>query len=197
MVCPVEISCIRTSFNLSQCHSTSTNRCPFKQNEGKWTRDAQVKVFAERLAYETLVLSQLAQVMQTNQRPHMYEASARLQELVEAHRKVSFLEKKLTNPDFDMDTLSPLDFYTSLLAEKLVVQGEVASPSSHASTIPSPALGETCRDLQARLLERERNLAGLLTQYKEQKLHQIAVVMARETITGKAANFFLFLSSLR
>lgn len=169
---------------------TSANRCLLKQNEGKWTRDVQVKVFAERLAYETLVLSQLAQVMQATQRPHMYEASARLQELVEAHRKLSFLEKKLTNPDFDMDTLSPLDFYTSLLAEKLVVQGEVASPSTRASTIPPLALGETCRDLQARLLERERNLAGLLTSYKEQKLHQIAVVMARETITGEATSFF-------
>lgn len=153
----------------------------------------QVKVFAERLAYETLVLSQLAQVMQAAQRPHMYEASARLQELVEAHRKLSFLEKKLTNPDFDMDTLSPLDFYTSLLAEKLVVQGEVASPSSRrVSTMPPPALGETCRDLQARLLERERNLAGLLTRYKEEKLHHIAVVMAKETITGEAANILHF-----
>ncbi|XP_063875314.1 protein outspread-like isoform X5 [Scylla paramamosain] len=155
------------------------------KNEGKWTRDVQVKMFAERLAYETLVLSQLAQVMQASQRPSMYEASAKLQELVEAHRKLSFLEKKLTNPDFDMDTLSPLDFYTSLLAEKLVVQGEVVNPSSRrASSSPPPVLGETCRDLQARLLERERNLAGLLTRYKEEKLHQIAVVMARETITG-------------
>lgn len=143
-------------------------------------------MFAERLAYETLVLSQLAQVMQATQRPHMYEASSKLQDLVEAHRKLSFLEKKLTNPDFDMDTLSPLDFYTSLLAEKLVVQGEVVSPSSRTSAVPSPALSDTCRDLQSRLLERERNLAELLTNYKEQKLHQIAVVMARETITGES-----------
>ncbi|XP_071518224.1 uncharacterized protein osp isoform X3 [Panulirus ornatus] len=157
---------------------------------GKWTREMQLKLFAERLAYETLLLAQIAQVLQAAQRPHMYEASVKLQDLVEAHRKLSFLEKKLTNPDFDMETMAPLEFYTSLLAEKLVVQGEVASsinpqlPFSRTPTNPPPALTETCRDLQSRLLERERSLANLITQYKEGKLHEVAVVMARETVTG-------------
>lgn len=150
----------------------------------------QLKLFAERLAYETLVLTQVAQVVQAAHRPHMYEASVKLQELIEAHRKLSFLEKKLTNPDFDMETMAPLDFYTSLLAEKLVVQGEVAanisssSPASRTPVAPPPALVETCKDLQSRLLERERSLANLVTQYKEGKLHEVAVVMARETVTG-------------
>lgn len=150
----------------------------------------QLKLFAERLAYETVVLTQVAQVVQATHRPHMHEASVKLQELIEAHRKLSFLEKKLTNPDFDMETMAPLDFYTSLLAEKLVVQGEVAAnscPSSFASrtpVAPPPALIETCKDLQSRLLERERSLANLVTQYKEGKLHEVAVVMARETVTG-------------
>lgn len=167
------------------------NRRDHLKAAGKWTRDMQLKVFAERLAYETLVLSQIAQVVQAAQRPHMYETSVKLQELIEAHRKLSFLEKKLTNPDFDMETMAPLDFYTSLLAEKLVVQGEVAaniinpqSSSSRASVPSPPALNETCRDLQSRLLERERSLANLVTQYKEGKLHEVAVVMARETVTG-------------
>ncbi|KAK8748698.1 hypothetical protein OTU49_015953 [Cherax quadricarinatus] len=157
---------------------------------GKWTREMQLKLFAERLAYETVVLTQVAQVVQVAQRPHMYEASVKLQELIEAHRKLSFLEKKLTNPDFDMETMAPLDFYTSLLAEKLVVQGEVASsicPQStggRTPTVPVSALTETCRDLQSRLLDRERSLANLITQYKEGKLHEVAVVMARETVTG-------------
>ncbi|XP_068233114.1 protein outspread isoform X22 [Palaemon carinicauda] len=167
-----------------------TNRRDHLKASGKWTRDMQLKLFAERLAYETLVLSQIAQVVQAAQRPHMYEVSIKLQELIEAHRKLSFLEKKLTNPDFDMETMAPLDFYTSLLAEKLVVQGEVAnsiSPSNTAARTSSTFasnLNETCRDLQTRLLERERSLANLLTQYKEGKLHEVAVVMARETVTG-------------
>ncbi|XP_066967922.1 protein outspread isoform X28 [Macrobrachium rosenbergii] len=167
-----------------------TNRRDHLKASGKWTRDMQLKLFAERLAYETLVLSQIAQVVQAAQRPHMYEVSVKLQELIEAHRKLSFLEKKLTNPDFDMETMAPLDFYTSLLAEKLVVQGEVASsisPSNasvRSSLTGASNLNETCRDLQTRLLERERSLANLLTQYKEGKLHEVAVVMARETVTG-------------
>ncbi|XP_064106229.1 uncharacterized protein LOC135215453 isoform X24 [Macrobrachium nipponense] len=167
-----------------------TNRRDHLKASGKWTRDMQLKLFAERLAYETLVLSQIAQVVQAAQRPHMYEVSIKLQELIEAHRKLSFLEKKLTNPDFDMETMAPLDFYTSLLAEKLVVQGEVASsisPSNasvRSSLTGASNLNETCRDLQTRLLERERSLANLLTQYKEGKLHEVAVVMARETVTG-------------
>lgn len=151
----------------------------------------QLKLFAERLAYETLVMTQVSQVVQAAQRPHMYEASVKLQELIEAHRKLSFLEKKLTNPDFDMETMAPLDFYTSLLAEKLVVQGEIAlsvgpQPGGGRGTniAPPAILGETCRDLQSRLLERERSLANLVTQYKEGKLHEVAVVMARETVTG-------------
>ncbi|XP_042229657.1 protein MLP1 homolog [Homarus americanus] len=166
-----------------------TNRRDHLKAAGKWTREMQLKLFAERLAYETVVLTQVAQVVQAAQRPHMYEASVKLQELIEAHRKLSFLEKKLTNPDFDMETMAPLDFYTSLLAEKLVVQGEVSltinpnSPASRTPTVPA-ALTETCRDLQSRLLERERSLANLITQYKEGKLHEVAVVMARETVTG-------------
>ena len=150
----------------------------------------QLKLFAERLAYETMVLSQIAQVIQAAQRPHMYEVSNKLQELIEAHRKLSFLEKKLTNPDFDMETMAPLDFYTSLLAEKLVVQGEVATSISPQSTTVQTAAAstsahsETCRDLQNRLLERERSLANLVTQYKEGKLHEIAVVMVQEIVTG-------------
>nr|XP_045626396.1 serine-rich adhesin for platelets-like isoform X4 [Procambarus clarkii] len=166
------------------------NRRDHLKAAGKWTREMQLKMFAERLAYETVVLTQVAQVVQAAQRPHMYEASVKLQELIEAHRKLSFLEKKLTNPDFDMETMAPLDFYTSLLAEKLVVQGEVASSICHQSrsgrtpVVPSSALTETCRDLQSRLLERERSLANLITQYKEGKLHEVAVVMARETVTG-------------
>ncbi|XP_069990123.1 putative leucine-rich repeat-containing protein DDB_G0290503 isoform X20 [Penaeus vannamei] len=167
------------------------NRRDHLKATGKWTRDMQLKLFAERLAYETLVMTQVSQVVQAAQRPHMYEASVKLQELIEAHRKLSFLEKKLTNPDFDMETMAPLDFYTSLLAEKLVVQGEIAlsvgpQPGGGRGTniAPPAILGETCRDLQSRLLERERSLANLVTQYKEGKLHEVAVVMARETVTG-------------
>ncbi|XP_042862407.1 protein outspread-like isoform X16 [Penaeus japonicus] len=167
------------------------NRRDHLKATGKWTRDMQLKLFAERLAYETLVMTQISQVVQAAQRPHMYEASVKLQDLIEAHRKLSFLEKKLTNPDFDMETMAPLDFYTSLLAEKLVVQGEIATsvgPQSAGgrgtSATPPAVLGETCRDLQSRLLERERSLANLVTQYKEGKLHEVAVVMARETVTG-------------
>ncbi|XP_063606515.1 uncharacterized protein LOC134781288 isoform X20 [Penaeus indicus] len=167
------------------------NRRDHLKATGKWTRDMQLKLFAERLAYETLVMTQVSQVVQAAQRPHMYEASVKLQELIEAHRKLSFLEKKLTNPDFDMETMAPLDFYTSLLAEKLVVQGEIAMSvgpqpggGRGTNTTPPAILGETCRDLQSRLLERERSLANLVTQYKEGKLHEVAVVMARETVTG-------------
>ncbi|CAL4061322.1 unnamed protein product, partial [Meganyctiphanes norvegica] len=166
------------------------NRRDHLKNCGKWTRDSQLKLFAERLSYETLVLTQVAQVMQAVHRPDSYQSSVKLQELIEAHRKLSFLEKKLTNPDFDMDTMSPLDFYTSLLAEKLVVQGELAgnlSTSVSASqrlTDNPPQLSQTCLDLQKRLLDRERSLANLVTNYKEGKLHEIAIVMARETISG-------------
>lgn len=156
-----------------------------------------MKLLAERLAYEAVIAGQVGQAGQASLRPQQHAGSARLQDLVEVHRKLSFLEKKLTNPDFDMDSLTPLDFYTSLLAEKLVVQGEVAwslagpkSSSSNTSSGPNgsktnPALTETCRDLEARLLEREKRLAGLITRFKDAKLREIAVVMAKETVTGE------------
>lgn len=160
-----------------------------------------MKLLAERLAYEAVIAGQVGQAGQASLRPQQHAASARLQDLVEVHRKLSFLEKKLTNPDFDMDSLTPLDFYTSLLAEKLVVQGEVAwslagpkTSSSNTSVTSSgqnssktnPALTETCRDLEARLLEREKRLAALITRFKDAKLREIAVVMAKETVTGEA-----------
>ena len=155
---------------------------------GKWTRDAQLKCFAERLAFETLLSSQVAQALQSVHRSDCHEASLKLQDLVETHRKLSFLEKKLTNPDFDMDTMTPLEFYTSLLTEKLVVQGEIQDGFIESSSTPlskNIPLNDTCKDLQQKLLERERNLASLVTHYKEEKLYEIAVVMARETISGQ------------
>ncbi|XP_076038197.1 myosin phosphatase Rho interacting protein outspread isoform X4 [Oratosquilla oratoria] len=151
---------------------------------GKWNRESQLKLFAERLSCETIQVSHLAQVLQVAQRPGTYETSVQLQELIETHRKLSFLEKKLTNSEFDIDTMSPLDFYTSLLAEKLVVQGEVAAAMAPPKAVKAQErkLNDTCIDLQKRLLEREHSLANLFMHYKNAKLQEVAVVMAKDTI---------------
>uniref|UniRef100_A0A6A7FU42 Protein outspread isoform X1 n=1 Tax=Hirondellea gigas TaxID=1518452 RepID=A0A6A7FU42_9CRUS len=146
-----------------------------------WTKEAQLKNFAERIAYETVLLSQVSQALSVCNQSNNNLDSVKLQDLMESHRKMSFLEKKLTNPEFDLDTMAPLEFYTSMLAEKLVVTGEVLSCMNNSNRKPpDPRLDATCRDLQGRLLDRERQLARLVTSYKEEKLHEIAVVMAQE-----------------
>ncbi|KAL7635481.1 UNVERIFIED_CONTAM: hypothetical protein RMT77_014550 [Armadillidium vulgare] len=154
---------------------------------GKWTKEAQFKSLAERLAFETTLLAQLAQALQSTRNPKSFEASFRLQELIEAHRKVTFLEKKLSNSEFDMEPSTPLEFYSSLLAEKLVVEGDLLgamSPPVNQKSRASAVITETCKDLTQKVLERERSLEELVTRYKEEKLSEIAVVMARETVTG-------------
>ena len=146
-----------------------------------WTKEAQQKNFAERIAYETVLLSQVAQALRLTNQSNRNLDSIKLQDLMESHRKMAFLEKKLTHPEFDLDTMAPLDFYTSMLAEKLVVTGDVLSGVSQSSQVGSSAcVDATCRDLQARLLDRERHLAELVTSYKEEKLHEVAVVMAQD-----------------
>ncbi|KAF2357398.1 Pleckstrin domain [Trinorchestia longiramus] len=151
------------------------------KNSNQWTKEAQLKNFAERIAYETVLLGQVTQALRICNQSNCNNESIKLQDLMESHRKMAFLEKKLTNPEFDLDTMAPLEFYTSMLAEKLVVTGEVlASVNSQEShEKPNPTLSGTCRDLQARLLERECQLARLISNYKEEKLHEIAVVMAQ------------------
>ena len=44
------------------------------------------------------------------------------QELIEAHRRLAFLEQRLTNAEFDLQPRSSTEFYTGLLAEKLMLQ---------------------------------------------------------------------------
>ena len=143
-----------------------------------------MKNFAERIAYETVLLSQVAQALRLSNQSNFNLDSVKLQDLMESHRKMAFLEKKLTNPEFDLDTMAPLEFYTSMLAEKLVVTGEIISSVNNSAgannSNKNKKLDATCKDLQGRLLERERQLARLVMSYKEEKLHEVAVVMAQD-----------------
>ena len=154
------------------------------KTSNSWTKDAQMKNFAERIAYETVLLSQVAQALRLSNQSNFNLDSVKLQDLMESHRKMAFLEKKLTNPEFDLDTMAPLEFYTSMLAEKLVVTGEIISSVNNSAgannSNKNKKLDATCKDLQGRLLERERQLARLVMSYKEEKLHEVAVVMAQD-----------------
>ncbi|XP_047740079.1 uncharacterized protein LOC108667928 [Hyalella azteca] len=166
---------------LQQKLSSLNERRNNLKNSNSWTKEAQLKNFAERIAYETVLLGQVLQALRICNQSHCNSESVKLQDLMESHRKIAFLEKKLTNPEFDLDTMAPLEFYTSMLAEKLVVTGEVlSSVNTPDSQEQNPVLSATCRDLQLRLLERERQLAQLILNYKEEKLHEIAVVMTQE-----------------
>ena len=149
------------------------------KDEDNWNKEAQLKTFAERLAYETVLLSQLAQALRLFNMSNVNIDSIKLQDLMESHRKMAFLEKKLTNPEFDLDNMAPLDFYTSMLAEKLVVTSEIL-PSIKNDNKNNIKLDSTCRDLQRRMFEREKGLALLFSSYKDEKLYEIALVIAKE-----------------
>lgn len=166
---------------LQQKLSTLAERRQIHKANNSWTKEAQLKNFAERVAYETVLISQVSQALRLSSQSNSNLDSIKLQDLMESHRKMAFLEKKLTNPEFDLDTMAPLDFYTSMLAEKLVVTGDVLSTlHQDPNTKCETKVNATCRDLQGRLLERERQLARLVMSYKEEKLHEVAVVMAQE-----------------
>lgn len=184
---------------LQQKLSSLSERRHSLKTSNSWTKEAQLKNFAERLAYETVLLGQVSQALRLCDKTNTNTESIKLQDLMESHRKMAFLEKKLTNPEFDLDTMAPLEFYTSMLAEKLVVTGEVLMSvnTEESKKKPNPILSATCQDLQGRLLDRERQLARLISNYKEEKLHEIAVVMTQEYRTSGPADESVLMEEVR
>ena len=165
-------------------------------SSNSWTKNAQLKNFAEKLAYETMLLSQLSQALSLSNQSNKHYDSLKLQDLMESHRKMAFLEKKLTNPEFDLDTMAPLEFYTSMLTEKLVVTGDVLSSVTNNNENKTK-LKATSKDLQNRLLIRENELARLVTNYKEEKLQEVAVVMVKEFINSEPVDENILMEEVR
>ncbi|EFN72300.1 Protein outspread [Camponotus floridanus] len=154
--------------------SELTKRRQSLAQEGRLDEREKMKLFAERIAFESVILRQIKCALSRTT-----DKSAVLSELVETSQLASSLKRKIqgTKPKTYQNT-NYIQYLTKVLANKLVLVG-------HVST-----LTETSKEINAArseslnfLLQKQREINEIMRKYKDTKLQQLAEVLAIETLS--------------
>ncbi|XP_014212324.1 uncharacterized protein LOC106642148 isoform X2 [Copidosoma floridanum] len=132
----------------------------------------KIKLAAERLAFESVILRQIKCAMNGT-----LERGAVLSELVETSQLISSLKLKVngTKPKTYQNT-SYIQYLTKVLATKLVLIGGVPKTKERSTEI-SAARAEALNFL----LQRQKEVNQIVDNYKNDKLKRLAEALAAET----------------
>lgn len=154
--------------------SELTRRRQLLAQEGRLDEREKMKLIAERIAFESVILRQIKCALSRTT-----DKSAVLSELVETSQLASSLKRKIhgTKPKTYQNT-NYIQYLTKVLANKLVLVGNVS------------ALTETSKEISAArseslnfLLQKQREINDIVRKYKDTKLQQLAEVLAVETLS--------------
>ncbi|KMQ94700.1 protein outspread [Lasius niger] len=154
--------------------SELTRRRQSLAQEGRLDEREKMKLVAERIAFESVILRQIKCALNRTT-----DKSAVLSELVETSQLASSLKRKIhgTKPKTYQNT-NYIQYLTKVLANKLVLVGHVS------------ALTETSKEISAArseslnfLLQKQREINEIMRKYKDTKLQQLAEVLAVETFS--------------
>ncbi|XP_017880653.1 protein outspread isoform X2 [Ceratina calcarata] len=153
--------------------SELTKRRHTLEQNGQLDDRAKMRLTAERVAFEFVVLRQIKCAI-----GRTFDRSAVLSELVETSQLASSLTRKIhgTKPKTYQKT-SYIQYLTRVLANKLVLVGGVAATET-ASKEVSAARSESLNFL----LQKQREVNEIVRRYKETKLRQLAEALAAETL---------------
>ncbi|XP_029033896.2 protein outspread isoform X2 [Osmia bicornis bicornis] len=150
-----------------------TKRRQTMAQNGQLDEREKMKLIAERVAFEFIVLRQIKRAI-----GRTYDRSAVLSELVETSQLASSLMRKIhgTKPKTYQNT-SYIQYLTKVLANKLVLVGGVNA--TETSNELSAARSESFNFL----LQKQREVNEIVRRYKETKLSQLAEALAVETLS--------------
>ncbi|XP_043800644.1 protein outspread isoform X4 [Apis laboriosa] len=154
--------------------SELTKRRQTLEQNGQLDDREKMKLIAERVAFEFVVLRQIKCAI-----GRTFDRSAVLSELVETSQLASSLMRKIhgTKPKTYQNT-SYIQYLTRVLANKLVLVGGVAATETVSKEV-SAARNESLNFL----LQKQREINEIVCRYKETKLRQLAEALAAETLS--------------
>ncbi|XP_017767093.1 PREDICTED: protein outspread-like isoform X2 [Eufriesea mexicana] len=154
--------------------SELTKRRQTLEQNGQLDDREKMKLIAERVAFEFVVLRQVKCAVGRS-----FDRSAVLSELVETSQLASSLMRKIhgTKPKTYQNT-SYIQYLTRVLANKLVLVGGVAATETTTKEV-SAARSESLNFL----LQKQREMNEVVRRYKETKLRQLAEALAAETLS--------------
>lgn len=154
--------------------SELTKRRQTLEQNGQLNDREKMKLVAERVAFEFIVLRQIKCAI-----GRTFDRSAVLSELVETSQLASSLMRKIhgTKPKTYQNT-SYIQYLTRVLANKLVLVGGVAATETTTKEV-SAARNESLNFL----LQKQCEVNEIVRKYKETKLRQLAEALAAETLS--------------
>ncbi|XP_024940754.1 protein outspread isoform X5 [Cephus cinctus] len=152
--------------------SELTKRRQVLAQTGRLDDKEKLKLIAERVAFESVILRQIKCAM-----GRTFDRSAVLSELVETSHLISNLKCKVrgTKPKMYQNT-SYVQYLTRVLANKLVLIG--GTLTNEVSKDVSAAKSESLNYL----VQKQKEVNDIVQRYKETKLGQLAEVLAAETL---------------
>lgn len=142
--------------------------------EGRLDEREKMRLVAERIAYESVILRQIKCAL-----TRTTDRSAVLSELVETSQLASSLKRKIhgTKPKTYQNT-NYIQYLTKVLANKLVLIGRAAATTDMSKEIAA-ARSESLNFL----LQKQCEINEIMRKYKETKLRQLAEALAAETLS--------------
>ncbi|XP_067206469.1 protein outspread isoform X4 [Linepithema humile] len=143
--------------------------------EGRLDEREKMRLVAERIAYESVILRQIKCAL-----TRTTDRSVVLSELVETSQLASSLKRKIhgTKPKTYQNT-NYIQYLTKVLANKLVLIGRAAATTDTSSKEVIAARSESLNFL----LQKQCEINEIMRKYKETKLRQLAEALATETLS--------------
>ncbi|XP_020282640.1 protein outspread isoform X2 [Pseudomyrmex gracilis] len=154
--------------------SELTKRRQILAEEGRLDEREKMKLIAERIAFESVILRQIKCALNRTT-----DRSAVLSEIVETSQLASSLKRKIhgTKPKTYQNS-NYIQYLTKVLANKLVLVGH-ASAATETSKEVNAARNETLNFL----LQKQCEINEIMRKYKDTKLRQLAEALAAETLS--------------
>ncbi|XP_012265785.2 protein outspread isoform X2 [Athalia rosae] len=154
--------------------SELTKRRLMLAQNGKLDEKEKLKLIAERIAFESVIIEQIKCAMGKR----TFDKCAVLSELVETSQLISNLKCKVrgTKPKIYQNT-SYVQYLTRVLANKLVLVGGVATTETSKDVLAARS------ESFSYLLRQQKELSEVVEKYKESKLKELANALAAETLS--------------
>lgn len=148
------------------------------REEGQLDEEAKLKLLAEKLAYESILIRKIIEAVETfSADNHHCKHIVMNSEIQQTNRLINAVKNKILGRDNEVPNNS-LDHLTKVLTEALMM--EVADGSKKMKGLLSDdAEPEISFD---KLLENQSSLSQMAAPYKSEKLREIADILAVETL---------------
>ncbi|XP_067013122.2 protein outspread [Anabrus simplex] len=171
---------------------------------GTLNNEAHVRLLAEKLAYETVLVQRIAQaVSRCEDGSHRFRKWVMDNEILESSRLIAALKSKLSGKDDNEHCCeTSVEYLTRVLSQKLLLQRQLALQNSSVSSLQSDSgiqsqpTSRPSSGIIELLLKRQRELDVRVREYRTSKLNQLAQALANETLSNTNENKEMSASSV-